>query len=194
LYTYHVIHWSGAEPEIASDVLQETYLRVLRFTHTENYELSPSINNFEAFCKTTAKRCILDMYRKDKRLVGSLDDCTFSTTHENISISDDPAEIVLADISLYSSMLTFSQIVKRFPPMQRNALLIDLARKTDFDNESPSPLERAMHAVGISLREYNQVLPCDTVLRSRHNALLCLAYKRLRLAFRDTLPQLSSAA
>ena len=185
LYTYHIIHWLGAESEIADEVLQETYLRVLRFAHP--------IDNFEAFCKTTAKRYILDMYRKDKRFIGSLDDTSF-VTHVNISMSDDPAEVAVEDISLYSIMLTFSQIVKRFPEMQRIALLIDLARKTDFDDEAPSPLEKAMETVGISLREYNQALPHDTVLRSRHAALVCLAYKRLRLAFRDTVPQLTSAA
>ena len=193
LYMYHVIHWLGAEPEIASDVLQETYLRVLRFTRS-NEEHSPSIDNFEAFCKTTAKRYILDLYRKDKRYVGSLDDVTFFATCASISISDDPAELAVEDITLYSSMLTFSKIVKRFPEMQKTALLIDLARKTNFDDEAPSPLERAMDAVGISLRAYNRALPHDPILRSRHAALVCLAYKRLRLAFHDTLPQLSVAA
>ncbi len=194
LYTYHVIHWLGAEPEIASDVLQETYLRVLRFTRS-NEERGSSIDNFEAFCKTTAKRYILDMYRKDKRFVGSLDDLTFFATSSSISISEDPAELAIEDITLYSSMLTFSQIVKRFPEMQKTALLIDLARKTNFDDESPSPLERAMDAVGISLRMYNRALPHDPILRSRHTALVCLAYKRLRLAFlHDTLPQLNVAA
>ncbi len=195
LYTYQVIHWSGAEQEIAEDVLQETILRALRFAckYKEQND-APLINNFEALCKTIAKRYILDLYRKDKRFVGSLDNDDFSLTHTNISLSDNPAEIALEDMALYSSMQTLSQVVKSFPERQKTALLIDLANKADFDDEWPSPLERAMWAVGISLRDYYCVLPQDPILRSRHSALVCLAYKRLRLAFHDTLPQLTSAA
>jgi len=192
LYTYHIIHWLGAEPELADDVLQETYLRVLRFTHLK--DKAPSINNFEAFCKTTANRYILDMYRKDKRLVGSLDDANFSSTHVAISLAQDPAELVFADMSLYSIMLTFSQIVKRFPKKQQVAILIDLARNADFDEDNPGPLERAMYAVGIQLRDYYCPLPHDPVLRNRHNALVYLSYQRLRLVFYSMLSQSTTAA
>ena len=194
LYTYHIIHWLGAEPELADDVLQETYLRVLRFARTADNAHAIAINNFEAFCKTTAIRYILDMYRKDKRLVGSLDDDHFSASHATISISEDPAELVLADMSLYSSMLTFSQIVKRFPEKQRTAILIDLARNTDFDEDNPRPLVRAMRTIGIQLHHYRLALPRDPVLRSRHNALVCLAYQRLHLVYFNMLSQPTSAA
>jgi DNA-directed RNA polymerase specialized sigma24 family protein len=195
LYSYHVIHWKGSELELANDVLQETYLRVLRFTCSDKaHEGVSSIQNFEALCKIVAKHYILDLYRKDKRFVGSLDDENFSLSHIVISILDDPSELALADMQLYSIMLTISRIVKRFPKKQRTAILIDLAHKTDFDEEAPAPLERAMEAVGITLRNYNQPLPYDTVHRNRHNSLVCHAYKRLRLTLQKTLSQLSSAA
>ena len=195
LYTYSVVHWVGGEQEIAEDVLQETYLRALRFAHNkEEHEDVPPINNFEALCKTIAKRHIIDIRRKDKHLVGSLDNTTFFITHETISMSDDPALIAVEDISLYTSMRSFSQAIKNFPEKQRIALLIDLARNADFDDEHPRTLERAMWSIGIPLRDYYRELPCDPILRSQHNALVSIAYKRLRLAFNTTLSPLNAAA
>ncbi len=187
LCKYNTTHWMGSEQELAEDVLQETYTRVLHFAQSdEDQECTPLIKNFEALCKTIATRYILDLRRKDKRLVGSLDNTKFSITHETISMSDDPATLAVEDITLYTHMFTFSQIVKRFPD--------NLARSADFDDEYPRPLERAMWSVGISLREYYCELPHDPILRSRHNALVCLAYRRLRLAFNTTLSPLNAAA
>lgn len=195
LYTYQIVHWRGGEPEMAKDVLQETYLRALRSAHEhEERDDLPPINNFEAFCKTIATRYILDLYRKDRRFLGSLDNDDLSVTHTTISMSADPAELALEDLSLYSIMLTFSQLVKRFPARQRTAILIDLAHHANFDAECPTPLERAMQAVGIPLQEYYCALPRDPVLRKRHSALVCLAYKRLRLVFDDMHSQLNSVA
>ncbi len=193
LYTYQVYHWKGSESEMANDVLQETYLRVLRSTIRDPLQEEDTIvHNFEAFCKTVARRYVLDLLRKDKRFVGSLDDENFANIH--ISIQDDPAEGVLEDLHLYSIMLTFSEIVKSFPEKQKIAILIDLAHHTDFDDDHPQPLVRAMQAVGIHLRDYYCPLPQSPVLRSRHSALVCLAYQRLRLAFTCTSSQCSSAA
>ena len=195
LYTYSIIHWIGGEQELAEDVLQETYLRAFRFAHnSEEHEDVPPINNFEALCKTIAKRYILDVRRKDKHFVGSLDNTTFFITYETISVSDDPAMIAIEDISLYTYMLRFSQAIKRFPEKQRIALLIDLALNADFDDECSSPLERAMWSVGIPLRDYYCELPRDPILRSQHKALASIAYKRLRLAFNTALSPFNAAA
>ncbi len=195
LYTYSVLHWIGGEQELAEDVLQETYLRAFRFAHnSEEHEDVPPINNFEALCKTIAKRYILDIRRKDKHFVGSLDNTAFSITHETISMSDDPAMIAIEDILLYTCMLSFSQAIKRFPKKQRIALLTDLARNADFDDECSRPLERAMWSVGIPLRDYYCELPHDPILRSQYKALVSIAYKRLRLAFNTTLSPFNAAA
>ena len=195
LYTLSVVHWHGNEVDLAEDVLQETYVRALQFAHRDvAHESKLLINNFEAFCKTVAQRYILDLRRKDRRLVASIDDDHFTITYVSALLSDDPIELAIEHMNLYSSMLTFSQIVKSFPKTQRTAILVDLARKTDFDDECPSPLESAMKFVGIPLRLYDRALPSDPVLRSRYNASLSIAYKRLRLAFQNTVPQLHPAA
>ena len=192
---YSILHWIGGEQELAKDVLQETYARVFRFLRgNSEQEDSPPINNFEAFCKTVAQRYILDLRRKDKRLVGSLDTIEFSSSHEILSTLDDPETLVLEEMTLYATVLTVSKVVKSFPEKQRIALLIDLAQDADFDDESPRPLELAMWAVGIPLREYYCKLPHDPVLRSRHNALVYVAYRRLRLAFNTTSSPLNAAA
>ncbi len=190
LYKYSVTLWVGDEQNLVDDVLQETYLRALCFAAKN----ASSIACFEALCKTIAKRYILDLRRKEKRFAGSLDNSAFTITYMITSTAVDPFELVLEDITYFSSILMFSQIIKKFPEKQRTAILIDLARNVDFDNECPGPLERAMYAVGIALREYDCPQPHDPVLRKRHNSLVCLAYKRLRLAFNNIMPQCNSAA
>ena len=195
LYTLSIVHWHGNEVDLAEDVLQETYVRALQFTHKNTtHESAPSINNFEAFCKTVAQRYILDLRRRDKRLVASIDDDHFTITHASALLSDDPVELAIEHIDVYSSMIMFSQAILRLPEVQRTSILVDLAQKTDFDDECPSPLEVAMTFVGIPLRLYNRNLPSDPVLRSRHNASLSIAYRRLRLAFQNTASQLYPAA
>jgi hypothetical protein len=79
-------------------------------------------------------------------------------------------------------MLLAREIAK-FPYKQRNALLIDLANLTCFD-EAPLPLQEAFLTVDIQLRDYQQPLPENAVERARHASLLHQAYKRVaRLLF-----------
>ena len=66
-----------------------------------------------------------------------------------------------------------------FPAKQRKALLIDLAIHSPID-EPFSPLQCAFSNVGIRLEMYRDLLPRDAVARGRHNALLSLAYKRVK--------------
>jgi len=180
LYTYRTFQWEGGEAELAEDVLQETYLRALTFAENEN---ASSIENFEAFCRTTAKHHILDLQRKNQRFSGSLDTEAFSNLTNYTQGCSDPAEFVLEDLSLYADMLVISEAVKRLPDKTRTAVLADLANMMDIDEEEPTPLDRAMQKVGVEMREYNYELPHDKKLRSQHSSLLSQGYKRLR----DTL-------
>ena len=180
LYTLRLTHWQGAEKEITEDVLYEAILRAIRYAQRAISSTTSPIHSFEAICKTIAKRYLLDLRRKDKRLVFSLDNTPSITEHQYTETSDDPAERVIEDIMLYSKMLQVSKIVKGFTPKLKEAMLIHLANLADFNDEQPSPLERAMWSVSIPLREYRQDVSRDPVLRSRHAALVCLGYKTLR--------------
>ena len=179
VYQSHLVHWQGGETELIDDVLQETFIRAINYTR----KVYPSVSSFEAFCKTIAKHYLLDLHRKDKRSVLSIDNEWAFNASEGYFMSSDPTEAVEEEEEVYTLMLKFAQAIKNFPEKQRTAILIDLANLTDFDEKRPSPLERAMWVVGISLREYYCELPHDPVLRSRHTALVCLAYQKLRKNF-----------
>ncbi len=180
LYSHYTFQWAGGEAELAEDVLQETYLRALTFAENEN---TTSIENFEAFCKTTAKHYVLDLQRKNQRFSGSLDTEAFSNWTNDTLACSDPADFVLEDLSLYYDMLMISEIVNSLPGKTRVALLIDLANMMDFDEEQPTPLDRAMQEIGIEVHKYAHELSTDKTLRNRHASLLSQAYKRLH----DTL-------
>lgn len=176
LYIYSTFHTMGGEAELAEDVLQETYLRALTFAEKHN---APAIENFEAFCKSCANHYILDLQRKNKRFSGSLDTEAFSNLTNDTPECSDPASFVLEYLSLYHDMLIISEAVNSLPGKTRLAILTDLANIMDFNEEEPTPLDRAMQEVGVEMREYNYELPHDKKLRSQHASLLSQGYKRL---------------
>jgi hypothetical protein len=101
-----------------------------------------------------------------------------NTIHGEIDI----AEVILDKV--YEEWL-FEEIVKviaSFSPKLRKAMLIDIARRMEFDVH-PSPLQAAFLEVGIQLREYENLLPHDSVMRSRHSSLVSLGYRKLAMRF-----------
>ncbi len=194
IYSLSIFCWQGNEHSIAQDTVIETLIRVLSYVKGVERGVNPPIDSFEAFCKTTAKRYLLDQRKKDKRFIASLDATTSFSILLNASAYVDPSEDVIEDISQYSVLLAIASIIKDFSPKMQEAILIHLACNADFDDEFPCPLERAMEAVNIRLRDYDHALPHDPILRSRHNAQVCLAIKRLRLALNNAPLQLDSVA
>ena len=184
VYALHTARWLGAEKEIAEDVLSETMLRVIQYTRLHANDTNFRTRSIEALCKTIAKRYLLDLRRKDKHLIASLDTTMHFIVEEKSEMADDPAEYVTKGMDMYSKILLIAQAVKDFPQKQKEAMLIHLANMTDFDDEQPGLLERAMWSVDISLREYRREINTP-VLRSRHTALVCLAYKQLRQRMAD---------
>ncbi len=180
LYIYSTFHMMGGEAELAEDVLQETYLRALTFAEKHG---ASAIENFEAFCTTTAQHYILDLQRKNKRFSGSLDTEAFSNLTNGTPECSDPANFVLEYLSLYHDMLIISEAVNSLPGKTRIAVLTDLANTMDLIEKQPTPLDRAMQEVGVEMHEYTHELPHDKKLRSQHASLLSQGYKRLR----DTL-------
>ncbi|GAC1647339.1 MAG: hypothetical protein NVS4B12_15000 [Ktedonobacteraceae bacterium] len=194
IYKFNLIHWRGGEQSLVEDVLHETYARALTYAqHAEN-GTAPSISSFEALCKTIAKHYILDLRRKDKRLVISIDAIPLFTEHQYVDMFVDPTDDVVEDMMVYSKMLLVSKAVKDFTPKLKKAMLIHLANLEDFDDEQPHPLERAMWTVGIPLREYRCELPKNPILRRRHSTLVCLGLKTLRQTFSCPPHQSDNAA
>ena len=62
-------------------------------------------------------------------------------------------------------------------------MLIDIAKRMQFDVQ-PTPLQAAFLKVGIQLRDYENQLPQDPTMRSRHASLVSLGYRKLEMSFR----------
>ncbi len=69
--------------------------------------------------------------------------------------------------------------IARFPRKTRQALLIELAERTFFDDE-PTPLQKAFLQQGIRLADYQRLKPTDPKLRSQHNSLATQAFNRVK--------------
>ncbi len=180
IYMLHLFHWKGKEREMTDDVLHETYLRAIPYIRNAENGTIPPIMSLEALCKTIAKRYLLDLRRKDKRLIISIDATPSFNRHQYVDTCVDPVELASESMVQYSKMLMIAQVVKGFSPKLKEAILVHFANMADFDDEQPRPLERAMQAVDIHLSKYRRELPSDPVLRSRHAALVCLGIKNLR--------------
>ncbi len=183
IYKFNLTHWQGGEQLLVEDVLYETYARAFTYAQRVENGTAPPINSFEALCKTIAKHYISDLQRKDKRLAISIDAIELFTEHQYVDMTVDPTNEVVEDMVVYSKMLLISKAIKNFTPKLKEAMLVHLANLEDFDDEQPRPLERAMRAVGVTLREYRRELPKSPVLRRRHSTLVCLGLKTLRQTF-----------
>ena len=182
LYQYNLPLWIGQEQDIANDVLQETFIRILKYAKRSAFTGSRAIEALEGFGITVARNYIRDMWRKEYRL---LPFTTLSESPENnipgLSLTD-PSELALFHLTSRETLVSLAGLIKDFPPGQRRALLIDLAQRSDFDEES-GPLHVIFLELGINLYEYKLACPLDAGERARHAALLSVAYKRLRQQF-----------
>jgi len=181
IYTDGLSIWHGQEDDIADDVLQETSIRILRYINpiTNNH----SIASLENFSLTVARNCVRDLVRRQRRLVRLT---IFHTPSEygKMETSDllDFSEVALDELMSRDVLMELACIIKDFPTMQRQAILIDLAKYADFDEEA-GMLFAIFLELGINLYEYQRTLPLSLIERNRHASLLSAAYKRLRQTF-----------
>jgi RNA polymerase sigma factor (sigma-70 family) len=178
VYRYRIPRWYGQERDVAEDVTQETAHRLNeRLQKAVRGEMAP-IASPEQLMVTIAHNYIIDLVRREQRLVRlSTDESGSALKHESSDCEEMDEQ---ATENIYDEWL-FLQLaceIARFPPKQRRAILIDLANRSCFDDQ-PTPLQRAFLAVGIDLQEYQLHLPEDSIERSRYNSLLSLAYRRI---------------
>src|SRR5450631_3466925 len=69
LYQYNLPLWLGQEQDIANDVLQETFIRILKYAQRSILTGSRAIETFQSFGMMVAHNYIRDMWRKEYRLI-----------------------------------------------------------------------------------------------------------------------------
>ncbi len=114
---------------------------------------------------------------------------TLKAQRENIPIASLQREIDIAEAVLdkVHEECLFQEIAKEiatYPPKMRLAMLIDIARRMDFDSK-PTPLQAAFLALRIQLQDFQDLLPEDPVMRSRHASLVSLGYRKLAMLLRN---------
>jgi hypothetical protein len=181
VYASNTFSWIGQENDIAWDIVLVTIQRTYEYMLKAQGENIP-IGSFQRLSIRIAKNYFQDLRRKDSRLQPfNRDGCAQveNTIHDEINI----AEVVLDKV--YEEWL-FQEIAKEianYPPKMREAMLIDIAIRMDFDMQ-PTPLQAAFLDVGIQLQDYAELLPQDPIMRSRHASLVSLGYRKLAISFR----------
>jgi DNA-directed RNA polymerase specialized sigma24 family protein len=180
VYAAGIYSWTGQENDIAWDIVLVTVQRTYEFNLKARSKNIP-IASIQHLSIRIAKNYFQDLRRKDSRLLPlNRDDCSQveNTIHGELDI----AEVILDKV--YEEWL-FEETVKviaSFSPKLRKAMLIDIARHMEFDVQ-PSPLQAAFLKAGIQLQDYENLLPQDPILRSRHSSLVSLGYRRLEIWF-----------
>jgi DNA-directed RNA polymerase specialized sigma24 family protein len=182
VYAAQIYSWIGQENDVAWDIVLVTILRTYEYKLKAHDENIP-IGSFQRLSIRIARNYFQDLRRKDSRLQPfNRDGCSQVeyTIHDEIDI----AEVILD--KLYEEWL-YEEIAKEiasYPIKLRTAMLIDIARRMDFDIQ-PTPLQADFLDVGIQLQDYAELLPQDQIMRSRHASLVSLGYRKLAMSFRN---------
>lgn len=184
VYNSHVFSWIGQENDIVWDIVLTTIKRTFEYTLNAQHE-GITIGSLERLSIIIARNYYYDLRRKDYRLLHFDRDDYLQESRSAIHHETDFSEAVLDKV--YEEWL-FNELAKeiaKFPRKMRTALLIDLARRMEFDevNSNPTPLQQAFLEVGIRLQEYQFLLPIDAIGRARHSSLVSLGYKRIATVF-----------
>lgn len=180
--------WRGQESDIAEDITQETMRRLINQVRKVEQKAAPPIDSLEQMAKMIARNYYRDLRRRERRiehLPFDSDSSEDRLSHVDVidpfietSQSPDPAVLVAEEDSKEELFQVLAQEIVHFPLKQRTALLTDLASHMLFDT-TPTALEKAFLAVGITLRDYQQLLPSTPEEHNRYTSLLAHAYKRI---------------
>lgn len=173
VYASTIVSWRGQEEDVAADIVQVGVIRTYKYAVDLEAEGAP-LRSPEAMGYTIAHNYYNDLRRREGRLERIGSDGRY------VEI----AEIDLVDIAVEGMYVEWLIVraayeISLFPEKQRRAILIDLARLTDFD-EPPTVLQQALLRSGICLQDYQQPRYTDQVMQSRHASLVSTAYRRLR--------------
>lgn len=171
---------AGQEYDVIQDIIQETIVRTfIQMQKSARGEVPPVLSPLY-FAKKVSHNHLLDIARKESRLVRPTSDVAIQ---ERIMLENwvDTTEDILDDIEKEPLFSLIAQVIVKMPKKRRCALLIDLAMHTAFD-ERPGPLQRALAKEHINLEMYRNLLPENQTEREkqRHSSLLSQAYKNVR--------------
>jgi DNA-directed RNA polymerase specialized sigma24 family protein len=172
--------WRGQYKEIAEEIVQEAIMRTFKYTQRAKRGEVPEVISLKSLSKVVAQNHFRDRCKKDCRLIHTAQE-DFLQERELNQERDDPFQIACEQLVSDATVMAAAQIVANFPRGQRLALLTDLANTTNLD-EQPGLLERTFSDLGVELRDYHHPLPTNQTERGKHSALLCIAYKRLRMS------------
>lgn len=178
VYSLRVPSWKGQEHDIAADIVQETWRRVIERSCKAERGEAPPIRSLKSLITVIAHNYCQDLSRHDRRLLRiQLQDVS---PQAQVPMLDQQNLVESGTESVYQEAL-FKLVARKiasFPAKQRIAVLTDLANRMCFEKQS-TPLQLAFLEVGIDLRDYQKPLPIDPKERSRHISLVTCAYRRV---------------
>jgi DNA-directed RNA polymerase specialized sigma24 family protein len=174
----HIPSWLGQEEDILEDVIQETIMRLYRYSQrTQCGEVAP-IRSIEHLSIVVARNCFIDIVRKERCLT-RLSPCELMEKEFRSSLHIvDPSEIACENVYQEWLFRKTAEYIITLPEKQKKALLTDIACRMAFASR-PTPLQRAFQEVGVHLEEYRQPVTGNAGERSRHFSALSTAYRRL---------------
>jgi hypothetical protein len=182
VYASNTSSWVGQENDIAWDIVLVTIQRTYEYTLKAQRENIP-IASIQRLSITIAKNYFQDLRRKDSRLQPFNRD-GYSHVEYAIHNEIDIAETVLDKVHEECLFQEIAKEIANYPPKMRMAMLVDIAMRMDFGS-NPTPLQAAFLAVGIQLQDFQNLLPENPVMRSRHASLVSLGYRKLAMLLRN---------
>ncbi len=180
VYSHRFSLSKGQENDVVEDLLQEAVIRVFKYVKRAAEGHVAPIDSIERFGYTIALNVCRDWWRKERRmqLYQSLDDGVPEDALSRAWVLN-PEEVALNLVYQEWIFMKVARDIARFPQKTRQALLIELAERTCFDDE-PTPLQKAFLQQGIRLADYQGLKPADPKLRNRHNSLANHAFNRVK--------------
>jgi DNA-directed RNA polymerase specialized sigma24 family protein len=176
VYGANIAAWNGQEVEMIKDIVQTAVLKVFE----ELLLGRVYIHCVQARSLVIAYHCFIDAVRHDVRHVIISYDHPEAEGFQQIlpSLLVDPGQEIEERLYEEEVLLASVQTIAAFSKKLRQAILVDLANHSCFDDES-STLQQAFLASGICLRDYQRAPSPDPAERRRLSSLRSLGYKRL---------------
>jgi len=183
-WAYHagVPTWKGQEADFAEDILQMAMEKIYCYLEQARQQ-KIAIGSLTRLSIVIAKRCFLDLRRRDLRLRHFSHDDMEPGEHllPSLNLLVESALEIEEKIDEEWALAASAQTIAAFSRKLRLAILVDLANRSSFDEE-PSTLQRALLAAGIHLQDYQRAPSPERAERGRQSALRSLAYKRISQA------------
>ena len=181
VYSHRFSLSKGQENDVVEDLLQEAVIHIFKYMKRVAEGRVAPIDSIERFGYTIALNVCRDWWRKEQHvlLCQSLDEGAPEDALNRAWVLN-PEEVALNLVYQEGIFMKAARDIARFPRKTRQALLIELAERTFFDDE-PTPLQKAFLQQGIRLADYQRLKPTDPKLRSRHNSLANQAFNRVKM-------------